>query len=66
MEPTTIGNPTDEVEEAPLSVKAGNPRVRVELADASKTVLVRDDRVKQSGIIDNDNEGDCDVEKAEG
>jgi hypothetical protein len=66
MEPSTIGNPSDDVEEAPLSVKGGNSRVRVELADATKMVSVRDDRVKQSGIIYSDNEGDCDVEKAEG
>ena len=66
MEPSTIGNPSDDVEEARLSVKGGHPRVRVELADATKMVSVRDDRVKQSGIIDSDNEGDCDVEKAEG
>jgi hypothetical protein len=66
MEPSTIGNPSDDVEEAPLSVKGGHPKVRVELTDATRIVSVRDDRVKHSGIIDSDNEGDNDVEKAEG
>ena len=66
MESSPIGNPSNDVEEAPLTVKAGHARVRVELADSTKTVSVREGRLKQSGIIDSDNEGDCDAEKAEG
>ena len=66
MESTPIGNPSNDVEEAPLTVKAGHARVRVEMADDTKTVSVRDVRVKQSGIIDSDNEGDGDVKEAEG
>ena len=65
MESSPIGNPSNDVEEAPLTVKAGHARVRVELADSTKTVSVRDVRVKQSGIIDSDNEGDGDVKEHE-
>lgn len=66
MESSAIGNPSNDVEEAPSTVKAGHARVRVEMADSTKTVSVREVRVKQSGIIDSDNEGDGDVKESEG
>ena len=60
--------PSKELSEAaPVVLKAGHARVRVELADESiKAASVQTLKVKQSGIIDSDNEGDGDVKKAEG